>query len=714
MMINKYFLKILLLKFNKYYNYIILFIMNIITEDSPKIDFEFNFKKNIKLKPYQCSTIYKMLQFENFNKKNININKLQFTNLISEYKFRYYKHYNINDIYYSKHENDNRYNSFLDKSFFKNINNNINFNFYSNIGILSNKVGTGKTFIILGLIMYKKLTNESYNIYKDQNNILYNIFTNLPRDITNHISKFVTPNVGFQLMTSISQKNEFNNLYTIYKNNTQIINTNLIIVPHNLYNQWKTEITNYTYLNILFISDIRTIKKIKNVTDLEKYDIILCNVNKIKNLYNLTNKYKWSRIFIDEADTIKLPNFPHLQSNFLWFITNTYTRLCNVSNNGMIKDLFKSFSYHETVLIPLKNSLIIKCDQKYINKYLDLKSPHKIYKHLKTPFLNKILFEFSKIITINKYFYENIQTNNFENIKNILYDIIRYDTSILNSLIYYRRFLKNNFNYNIDIINNIFIILLIVINSKIILYSEKIKFYNKNYTRKIYKINIIIKLINFLETIKKTLEENNICKFCLTKKDNKIYCSKCNISDFYLDIFLNENPNFYIFQNIDFYKSNIINHINNIKPNTKILKYKTNIYKTNTDFIFNYNNKINYLLKNLKEDIKKENRILIFANDYNIFNKLESEFKNNKFNYKILKGNNNVLSNILKNYNNKKINILLLNSKYSGSGLNLQNSDKIYTLNKLDIETETQIIGRVNRIGQENDFEVIYLLYEDE
>ena len=48
--------------------------------------------------------------------------------------------------------------------------------------------------------------------------------------------------------------------------------------------------------------------------------------------------------------------------------------------------------------------------------------------------------------------------------------------------------------------------------------------------------------------------------------------------------------------------------------------------------------------------------------------------------------------------------------KHCGSGINLEMSDNIYIMNFLDSETETQVIGRVNRIGKKNNLNINYYL----
>jgi hypothetical protein len=380
-----------------------------ITEESPKLEYNFKFKKNIKLKPFQYATVYKMLEYENFIPKKIKEKSVIF--LKQEYNYKYQWFY----------KNKKK----LDYSYLKK-----DINFYSNIGILSNNVGTGKSLIVLSLILYKNQTN-TYNKYILQDEKLYNIFTNLPKDITNHISKFLKPDIGFQMMTYVKKNHEVNNFFNIEKFNNIHIKTNLIIVSHLIYNQWKNEITDKTNLKILCISNIKQIKKINDIEELNKYDIILCNANKLKDLYIKTKNYIWSRIFIDEADIINIPNFPNLQSNFLWLITTTYERLAMPTNNGFIKNIFNSYSrYYKKIIF---KNLLIKCEESFVHKYIHLKPVEKKYIKPLTPLINKILFKinffknnkilhyFDNYLFIESRLRESLYNSGFFNFRHLIY-----------------------------------------------------------------------------------------------------------------------------------------------------------------------------------------------------------------------------------------------------------------------------------------------------
>ena len=75
------------------------------------------------------------------------------------------------------------------------------------------------------------------------------------------------------------------------------------------------------------------------------------------------------------------------------------------------------------------------------------------------------------------------------------------------------------------------------------------------------------------------------------------------------------------------------------------------------------------------------------------------------------------INNIIKKFKSNEDNsydILLLNSKYCGSGINLENADIVIIFHRMSIELENQIIGRAQRIGRTNALKVYKLLYENE
>ena len=79
-----------------------------------------------------------------------------------------------------------------------------------------------------------------------------------------------------------------------------------------------------------------------------------------------------------------------------------------------------------------------------------------------------------------------------------------------------------------------------------------------------------------------------------------------------------------------------------------------------------------------------------------------------------LKGNGNVVRNIVENYKSGDIDALLVNTHHYGSGLNLENTTDIVLFHNFDGELEKQVIGRAQRFGRTEPLRIWYLLYENE
>jgi len=115
---------------------------NDLTQESPKIIQDQRIK--IKLKEHQKTAIDAMINFEN-------------TGIVAFTKKAYVKNYQIfdedthNRYYYYWRNNDNELN---------NRYKNMRFEIETNYGILADKVGSGKTFITMGLISYNQVPKE--------------------------------------------------------------------------------------------------------------------------------------------------------------------------------------------------------------------------------------------------------------------------------------------------------------------------------------------------------------------------------------------------------------------------------------------------------------------------------------------------------------------------------------------------------------------------
>ncbi len=186
----------------------------------------------------------------------------------------------------------------------------------SNIGILGDIVGYGKTLTALSLIAKNPVSNiyQYRELYQSSHG--------------RHTAHFV----------ACSEREQDIDLLQRY------INTTLAIVPRGpVYVQWESAIKNQTNLKALFIDNVISIRRQLPASDadfstikqfFEGYDIVLIKNTGLKNLMDHYNNpihdehpmNAWARIMVDEAHDIisKIPLFSY---KFLWLISGTYNTI---------------------------------------------------------------------------------------------------------------------------------------------------------------------------------------------------------------------------------------------------------------------------------------------------------------------------------------------------------------------------------------------------
>ena len=139
-----------------------------------------------------------------------------------------------------------------------------------NVNFLCDNVGSGKSLCILALIANKPKAHFKNHVYYSSKKNYQN--------------------------NSHWYGNNYDIQYTLKPDDKALeLNTNLIVVPHNIFLQWKDYINQHTTLKALFISGKKVYsdfcKSKKNIIDeCNKNDIILVKSTMYKKLYNLLNE----------------------------------------------------------------------------------------------------------------------------------------------------------------------------------------------------------------------------------------------------------------------------------------------------------------------------------------------------------------------------------------------------------------------------------------
>lgn len=697
-----------------------------------------------------------------------------------------------------------------------------------NLFVISDKVGSGKSMNVLGLISHKPCVNDYVgNIikHKPDNNFDFigyeinkkSIFlkTNLiviPHSIYHQWEEYINffPNLtyyGIKKKKDITQlswekviKGEYNILLVKSTKYNKLMDLLYEKYPLETYKKYLEKNCNYKTLyfenNNMNIKDLATkllkgvLRKDNRINYKEKYNELIqlllnireVDINEIKDLWkeaiidttlNITGPI-FDRVFFDEADSINIPNCRYAYGKYNWFITSSVNDLFfpkgtknytsygknipknvkGIHNQGFIRNIFslnQSISNYRFI-----QDIYLKNNDKYIKESFDLEEPIRNYILCFTPICIKLLdkvglpniidaLNANDMTTAIGLVNGNIKTNKdisslilskfaeeIKRIENILHfkknELLEIEIKIKNEkeILEKDKLVLQNYLLDKEILEETDEIIAVkgLDNSIINIgeLNEKYKEIKENYemqkkileiqNNKKYSIKTSIKKKNgkliteknrhnsLKERITNVKEKN--CPICLEKIDKptivpcckNTYCFKC------LMYCLNINDQCPLCRKTcKFDECTVIdNNYKDAKSNDNKVKLLKKIEK----------------IIELVKDNEGNKRFLIFSSYENSFEKISDSLKKNNINFSMLKGSTGRIKNIIEDYKNNKINILLLNAKYFGSGLNLQMTSDIIIYHRMDKELEKQIIGRGQRLGRKGALRIYYLCHENE
>ncbi len=125
------------------------------------------------------------------------------------------------------------------------------------------------------------------------------------------------------------------------------------------------------------------------------------------------------------------------------------------------------------------------------------------------------------------------------------------------------------------------------------------------------------------------------------------------------------------------------------------------------------NSKLSKLLDYIEKTTSE--KVIIFSDYTNGFNHLFKYFDENKINYTDLgKGNLKEINEAIEKYKVGDTRFLLIDSASEGCGLNLENTDEIIFVHRINEGLYEQMIGRAFRPGRKNDLKVVTFLNKNE
>jgi hypothetical protein len=196
---------------------------------------------------------------------------------------------------------------------------------------------------------------------------------------------------------------------------------------------------------------------------------------------------------------------------------------------------------------------------------------------------------------------------------------------------------------------------------------------------------------------------NKFCFDCITMVlHSKAQCPLCKVE-------LNIKNMMVISDKI---KADIVKPVKSKVPVVDTYEGRLEFLKTNAKLFTKYENMDKIFELNNDNPIKK---YLIFTEYESTLNdKITNILRKWNLSYGRIKGSSTMISSMVEQYKTGSINTLLINSKYFGSGMNLENTTDIIIIHKMQSDVEMQVIGRAQRFGRVGNLRVWKLYYQNE
>ena len=548
------------------------------------------------------------------------------------------------------------------------------------IGIIADKVGSGKSYVILGIIMSDTIPNQN-----------------------------VSRNVSYG-----------NGHLSLETRSTQLIdkNVNIIVIPHILQKQWCQYIELFSKKIKYYL--VNKHKSLENLeTEIDKHHILLVTgtfYKYVRGMFYLNN-WKARRVFYDEVDSTNTPCAHYLSSRFIWFvtasyknvlfpiqkihydrrdITNSYVLSHGISNNLFVKKLFiDMIKVMGDVELQALDKIVLRNTDDFVDQSFNLPEIIQYIISCRTPVEVDILTGVVSREIINslnagdiKSAVSFIQSSNLDTEANIINKALDELKNKLKNVCI-RENAVSQYVYNSDEQRNTAIARVL---------DEKATYENKIQLMESRIISNKLCIICYNEAVNKCISkccQNTYCLECISKwLVVSKFCPLCKED-------ANIHKDFYVVQdNEQSHRSD--EYDENVEYRSKL--------PGNDDYTRKQNKFEN--LKRIVSNRSPNNKFLIFSDFEQSFGRMTPYLDVTGLRYAQIKGNS--VNETIRKYRANELDALLVNSRNYGSGLNLENTTDIILFHKFENQLEKQIIGRAQRPGRTSPLNVWYLLNVNE
>lgn len=443
------------------------------------------------------------------------------------------------------------------------------------------------------------------------------------------------------------------------------LDVTLVLVSQSIIHQWYDE-CHKTPLSVKMI----TSRKLVETVMIENYDVILVTPT----MYNkLVSKYfgmAWKRFIFDEPGHLKVPAMNRIITGFTWLVTATPNAIAVKHRNCRNSFMYDIIGSTGWVDFDIQFAyMIVKNDDDFIKHSFEMPPTNHIFYKCYNPIYKAV----SGLVTPNIK-----QMISAGNIKGAIKSLGGGETKNIAELVRQKKIFERD-----------------ELESRLSVYIVK----NKKkqitiVTLKISRINSqLIELQNRYDEMLK-----GDCSICFSSISDpvmepncqNIFCGKCLLKWL-------ENANSCPLCRDSIVSKDLI-YID-MKESKTDAKRKIEPKQVKT--------KINTTISLIKNNPK--GRFIIFSAWDRTFSSIRTQLTVHDISFIEVKGGVDERKKNIKSFKSGNIQVIFLNSRFNGAGINLQESSDIIVYHRMDNSTLNQIIGRANRIGRIESLNVHHL-----
>lgn len=549
----------------------------------------------------------------------------------------------------------------------------------SRIGVIGDRVGSGKSFVVLALIASRTDIGGSCDVQTFAGG---KVVLTAPRPASS-------------------------------------VRTNVLVVPHTLISQWET------YLQTALPDDTLcylVLSKRKHVDSLSTdeigtYDLLVVSSTFYNRVAAIINRrgLALQRLIIDEVDHINIPSCTYVESRFFWFVTASYgnllypkghgrwdpsLRMCvwnamGLKNDGFVRRLFTEL-YGTVQAREVLRMLIIKCRDSYVQSSIELPEIRAHYVQCHTPSTINILNGI-----VDRQVMECLNAGDIRGALDLVAPSNRdTEENIIRTLVEKYARQLSSFESRVACCES----------GAITFETHEER--DAELTRLRRKRDDVRARI---DCIRARVRESDKCYICYDDVANKTvvpccsnaFCFRC------INTWIVRNPTCPLCKST--LGSNSLLVVDEETPSASETTTNTEGLEDGLpDGVSPRNDKLTNLGAVLRDVKSRRGKVLVFSSFGNVFGNIEQIVRGLDMQYAYLKGNHHQVDATVRDYKHGSLDVLLVNTHNYGSGMNLENTTDIVMFHKFENELEKQVVGRAQRLGRCESLRLWYLLHNNE